>query len=82
VIWDSVPRSQFQNLAIRSCQGSLLILIQFTIVKYLSLIYIGVAQNCTPLVTVLMSYFMTGERVKMIDIVMILITFIGVSFII
>jgi hypothetical protein len=43
VVWDSIPRSQFKNLAIRSGQACLLILIQFTIVKYLSLIYIGVA---------------------------------------
>ena len=56
-------------------------MIQFTIVKYLSLIYIGLAQNVAPMVTIIMSYYMTGEKLKIIDIFIILITFIGVSLI-
>ena len=52
-----------------------------TVIKYFSLIYIGLAQNITPLVTIVMSYFMTGERLKSIDIILIFITFIGVTFI-
>ena len=43
VIWDGIPKEQFKNLAVRSFQATCLILIQFTIVKYLSLIYIGLA---------------------------------------
>ena len=39
------------------------------------MIYIGLAQNITPLVTVIMSYFMTGEKLKLMDILMIFITF-------
>lgn len=81
VVWDSIPRHQFKNLAIRSGQACLLILIQFTIVKHLSLIYIGVAQNITPLVTVIMSYFMTGEQISAINVLMIIITFCGVTMI-
>lgn len=81
VVWDSIPRHQFKNLAIRSGQACLLILIQFTIVKYLSLIYVGVAQNLTPLITVIMAYFMTGEQIKTIDVFMIMIAFAGVTMI-
>ena len=79
VVWDGVPLEQFKNLAIRSSQATCLILIQFTIVKYLSLVYIGLAQNCTPLVTVIMSYLMTGEEIVCVDILLILITFVGVT---
>jgi hypothetical protein len=43
VVWDSVKSSDFKNLMLRSGQGSLLILIQFSIVKYLSMIFIGLA---------------------------------------
>lgn len=47
----------------------------------MSLVYVGISQNVAPLVTVVMSYFMTGERLKNIDIIMLLITFGGVSLI-
>ena len=45
------------------------------------MIYIGLAQNVTPLVTIVMSYFMTGEKLKKIDIGLIFVTFIGVTLI-
>ena len=79
VVYDSVPKKQFKNLFIRGSQATLLILIQFTIAKYLSLVYIGLAQNITPLVTVVMSFYMTGERIKRLDLALIFVTFIGVT---
>ena len=57
-------------------------LIQFTIVKYLEMTYIGIAQNLTPLLTVIMAYFMIGEKIKSIDILMIIIGFGGVTMVI
>ena len=47
----------------------------------MSLVYIGLAQNVTPLVTVFMSYIMTGEKLKSSDIYLIIVTFIGVTLI-
>ena len=82
VVYDSIPRHQFTNLLKRSLQASSLILIQFSIVKYLSLIFIGISQNCTPLVTVFMSFYMTGEKIRCFDFVLIFITFIGVMLVI
>ena len=41
--------------------------------------YIGIAQNLTPLITVLMSYIMIGEKILKIDVLMIIIAFAGVS---
>jgi len=79
VVWDSVPCLYFVGLAVRSIQATVLVLIMFTIVKYLSLVYIGLAQNLTPLVTVIMSYFATGERLKLLDLFLIFITFVGVT---
>jgi drug/metabolite transporter (DMT)-like permease len=81
VIWDSVPNTHFKFLAVRCLQNSVFILIQFTIVKYLSLIYIGLAQNMTPLFTIILSYFLTGEKLKMNDVGLIFISFVGVTLI-
>lgn len=81
VVYDGVPEGCMKKLVLRGFQATLLICIQFTIVKYLSLIYIGIAQNITPLVTIVMSYYMTGEVLKTSDIVMIFVTFAGVSLI-
>ena len=80
-VWDNLPEGCFVALLKRSLQGCCLILIQFTIVKYLSLVYIGLAQNIAPLVTIVMSYFMIGEQLKRSDLMMIGITFVGVTFI-
>ena len=52
-----------------------------SIIKYLSLVYVGVSQNATPLITVFMSFMMTGERLKRQDIVLLAITFVGVTLI-
>ena len=81
VVWDTVPSTHFKFLLVRCAQNSLFILIQFTIVKYLSLIYIGLATNMTPLFTIIISYVLTGEKLKPTDIGLILISFVGVTFI-
>ena len=41
--------------------------------------YIGIAQNLTPIITVFMSYFMVGEKIKCIDVLMTLIGLVGVT---
>ena len=79
VVWDDVPRKYVWGLALRSIQATLQILIMFTVIKYLSLVFVGMAQNLTPLVTIIMSYFATGERLKLIDLILIFVTFVGVS---
>ena len=54
---------------------------QLFIVKYLSLVYDGIARNTVPLVVVILSYFMSGLRVKSKDLILIVVTFVGVSLI-
>ena len=80
-VWDNLPEGCFVALIKRSLQGCCLILVQFTIVKHLSLVYIGLAQNIAPLVTIVLSYFMIGEQLKRSDFLMIGITFVGVTLI-
>jgi len=80
-VWDDVSSNQFSELCKRAIQGSLLVFVQFSVAKYLSLVYIGLAQNIAPLVTIVMSYFMIGEKLKPIDIFLIIITCAGVTLI-
>ena len=63
----------------RSFQASTTLLLSFSIVKYLSLVFVGVTGNLAPIFCSIMSYFMTGEKLKPKDIVFMLISFIGVT---
>lgn len=65
----------------RSMLGPFSLLIEFSIKKYLSLIYVGLAHNSIPLVTSIISYYFTGEKLKKSDFYMIFVTFICVTLI-
>ena len=56
-------------------------ILQQSVVKYLSMVYVGISMNCAPLVTVFLSYLMVGEKLKKMDMLMILVTFVGVTLI-
>jgi drug/metabolite transporter (DMT)-like permease len=81
VMWDSVPSSMLPGLLKRSIQAALVILINFTTIRNLSLVFMGMCSNLTPIATVLMSFIMNGEKLKAIDLLLIFITFIGVTLI-
>ena len=49
-IWNDLPPGCLPMLVKRCVQGVLTIFITFTIVKYLSLIYVSLAQNMVPVV--------------------------------
>lgn len=53
--------------------------LELTIVKYLTLVFQGAARNLTPLVTVVMSAFWTGEKFKTVDIVFLVVSLLGIS---
>ena len=54
----------------------------YTSVKYLPLVYIGLSSNMGPLVTALFSYFLIRVPVQKIDIIVLIISFIGVAILI
>lgn len=61
-MYDDVPRSQFKNLGLRCVQSCSVNVIDFAIVKYISLVFQSVAKNLTPIATILLSAYLTGER--------------------
>lgn len=79
--WDGVPEGMMSALFKRSLQGSMVILISFSLTKYLSLVFLGLVHNTTPIVTAIMSCIWMGERLKVNDVMMMVVTFIGVTLI-
>ena len=79
ILYDSVPPNQGKNIFLRCFQASLINIIELTIVKYISLIFQSIARNLTPIATVVMSYFMTGEKISNSEIVFIVISLAGVT---
>ena len=67
VVYDDVPRSQLKNLLLRCMQASVVIMIDFSIVKYISLVFQGVTRNLTPMATLLLSALLLGEKFTAFD---------------
>ena len=53
-------------------------IIELSIAKYLSLVFQGVSRNLTPIATIVISFFWTGERFKSVDIIFTIVSLIGV----
>ena len=79
---DPCVKGQGRNASLRVLTVMAQQISEFVGVKYFALIYIGISQNLTPLLTLGMSYFMTGEKIKLIDLLLILLTMVGVGYII
>jgi drug/metabolite transporter (DMT)-like permease len=76
--FDEIPRNQIKILIIRSLIFTGGICITFYIVKYISLVFQGIVANLTPVATMILSFFMTGERFKLSDVIFITVSLIGV----
>ena len=59
---DSIPRSQLENMFFLCFAVGAINCNELTIVKYLTLVFTGVASNLTPIVTVIMSALWIGEK--------------------
>jgi len=78
-MWDSIPVGQGKNIFIRCCQSPLVAFIESWVVYYISLVYQSIASNFTPIFTMFLSYFMTGEKITKIDLSFVLFSLIGVT---
>ena len=78
VLIDDIPRKQIKMLILRSVIFTAGIVITFYIIKYISLAFQGIIANLTPIVTMLLSSLMTGERFKQSDIIFISVSLTGV----
>ena len=58
-------------------QGNCTIMINFTSIKFFTLTLVAVVNNFSPLLTVVMAYFILNERLKMFKMVQLIVAFGG-----
>lgn len=77
-VWDDINRSNVGPLIVRSSQGAVTNIINYSVTKYLPLTMIAIVNNLGPPVTVLMAFIVLKERVKKFEILMIALTVAGI----
>jgi drug/metabolite transporter (DMT)-like permease len=77
-VWDDINRSNVCPLIVRSSQGSITNIVNYTVTKFLPLTMIAIVNNLGPPVTVLMAFIVLKERVKKFEILMITLTVAGI----
>mmetsp|Transcript_31552 Transcript_31552/g.41786 ORF Transcript_31552/g.41786 Transcript_31552/m.41786 type:complete len:176 (+) Transcript_31552:678-1205(+) len=82
VTWDPVDRKSVGPLAFRSAQGSITNIINYSVTKYLPLTLISIVNNLSPLVTVILAFFILKERIKKFEIFILIITMGGVALVV
>jgi len=62
--------------------GLVMLVCIYTSVKYLPLVYVSLSSNLGPLMTALFSYFLIRVPVSKLDVIILIISFIGVAILI
>lgn len=65
-------------MSFRCAQGTITNVINFTCTKYIPISIIGIVNNLVPVITVILSYFFLGERLKLIEIIFLLLSVGGI----
>ena len=69
----------YKNILIRCLLNCSVVMIDFYVIKYISLAFRGVLKGLTPVVTMVFSWLIIGEKFKSHEIVFLFISLIGVS---
>lgn len=77
-VWDGVDRKSSGPLVFRSLQGCMDDMIGFTATAVIPLTMISIINNLSPLVTVVLAYFLLKERIACFELMLILLTVVGV----
>ena len=77
-MYDSIPLNQKKNLFFRCLAAGMINSLELTIVKYLSMVFQGVARNLSPIATMILSALWIGEKFNNIDILFMVVSLIGV----
>lgn len=77
-MYDSIEKNQAKNLTLRCLAAGMINTLELTIVKYLSMVFQGVARNLTPIATMILSALWIGEKFNNIDILFMIVSLIGV----
>lgn len=81
-VWDDVNRTNVGPLIVRSTQGSVTNIINYSVTKYLPLTMIAIVNNLGPPITVLVAFIVLKERVKKFEILMLTLTVIGIMIVV
>jgi drug/metabolite transporter (DMT)-like permease len=81
-MYTSIERRHIGHLAARVLQGLLMLVCIYTSVKYLPLVYTSLTSNLGPLLTAVFSYIFLKKGLSKIDVVILVISFLGVVFMI
>ena len=81
-LYTSIERKLLSQLTLRVTIALTMLVCIYTSVKYLPLVYVSLSSNLGPLVTALFSYFLIRVRVAKIDIIILIVSFIGVAILI
>ena len=77
-VWDDVNRSNVCPLIVRSSQGAITNIINYSVTKFLPLTMIAIVNNLGPPITVLLAFIVLKERIKKFEILMIMMTVAGI----
>lgn len=77
LVWDAVPKSEFKLILVRIFCVILSFYLTIQAYKALSLVEIALVLNTAPLFVGIMSYFVFKEKIRIFDLVCLLISFIG-----
>ena len=77
-VWDDINRKNVCPLIVRSSQGAITNIINYSVTKFLPLTMIAIVNNLGPPITVLMAFLVLKERIKKFEVLMILLTVSGI----
>ena len=81
--WDSIEnRQQFFLIFQRCCQGFALKVMQFTAIKYYTLTTNSIFYNLDPFITLIFGAVLLNEKIKLMDVVLVAISFSAVVIIV
>ena len=77
-VWDDINKKNVSPLIVRTIQGSISNIINYSVTKYLPLTMIAIVNNLGPPVTVFLAFIVLKERLKGFEIFMITLTVAGI----
>lgn len=76
--WDSVTKDKVGSLIFKTASSTTTNIIRYSAAKYLPLTIVSVISNLTPIVVVVLAYLILKEKIKSFDLVMMLLTLLGI----
>ena len=73
-VWDGINRKNSGPLIVRSSQGAITNIINYSVTKFLPLTMIAIVNNLGPPITVLIAFLVLKEKLKKFEMVMIALT--------